>query len=69
MGGGHWADAWALRAICEWQTGARVQAVESLRRARSLSRVYIDEQSAAAAMILSPEQISSLGEVLHAGSD
>jgi tetratricopeptide (TPR) repeat protein len=69
MSGGRWGAAWALRAICEWQTGARAQAVESLRRARSLSRVYFDEQSAAAAMILSPEQISSLGEVLRAGGD
>ena len=66
---GRWGDAWALRAICEWQTGARAQAVESLRRARSLSRVYFDEQSAAAAMILSPEQLSSFGEVLRASGD
>jgi hypothetical protein len=62
--GGGWADAWALRAICEWQTGAREQAVQSLRQARRLSRVYNDETSAAEAMILSPEQLSVLSELM-----
>ena len=64
--GGGWADAWALRAICEWQTGAREQAVESLRQARRLSRVYNDETAAAEAMILSPEQLSVLSETMSA---
>jgi Tfp pilus assembly protein PilF len=62
--GGGWADAWALRAICEWQTGAREQAVQSLRQARRLSRVYNDGTSAAEAMILSPEQLSVLSELM-----
>ena len=64
--GGGWADAWALRAICEWQTGAQEQAVESLRQARRLSRVYNDEVSAAEAMILSPEQLGVLSGLMGA---
>jgi tetratricopeptide (TPR) repeat protein len=67
--GGGWADAWALQAICEWQTGTREQAVESLRQARRLSRVYNDETSAAAAMILSPEQLSVLSELVSAAGN
>ena len=61
--GGGWADAWALRAICEWQTAATEQAVQSLRQARKLSRVYSDEKSVAEAMILSPEQVAVLVEI------
>lgn len=61
--GGGWADAWALRAICEWQTGATEQAVQSLRQARNLSRVYRDEESVAEATILSPEQVAVFAEV------
>jgi len=63
---GGWADAWALRAICEWQTGARESAVESLRQARRLSRVYRDEKSATEAMIFSPGQLGVLSETMSA---
>lgn len=63
--GGDWADAWALRAICEWHTGATEQAVQSLRQARNLSRVYRDQTSAAEAMILSPEQLGVFGAILR----
>lgn len=66
INGGRWADALAMRAICEWQTGAREQAVKSLRQARRLSRVYNDETSAAEAMILSPEQLSVLPGLMGA---
>jgi hypothetical protein len=38
--------------------------VQSLRQARRLSRVYNDETSAAEAMILSPEQLSVLSELM-----
>ncbi|MFM8460280.1 MAG: hypothetical protein ACKOB0_15335, partial [Chthoniobacterales bacterium] len=63
---GRWADAWALRAICEWQTGAGDQAVESFRRARALSRVYLSEKSMAEALVASPEQLVVLGKLLMA---
>lgn len=62
--GGHWADAWALRAICEWKTGAREQAVESLRQAKQRSRVYHDEESAGAAMFFSPDQLQVISEII-----
>jgi hypothetical protein len=38
--------------------------VQSLRQARRLSRVYNDGTSAAEAMILSPEQLSVLSELM-----
>lgn len=65
---GRWADAWALRAVCEWQTGARDQAVESFRRARELSRAYVSEKSMADALVASPEQLVVLGELLEAAA-
>lgn len=61
--GGVWADAWALRAICEWQTGAREAATESLRQAKKLSRVYSDEGSVAEAMFFSPAQLTVFSEI------
>lgn len=64
--GSDWADAWALRAICEWQTGATEQAVQSLRQARKLSRVYRDQTSATEAMNLSPEQLGVFDTILRA---
>ncbi len=60
-----WADAWAVRAVCEWQTGAREQARESLRQARAISRVYRDEASVAAGMVFSPEQLAVFGEIVR----
>jgi tetratricopeptide (TPR) repeat protein len=63
--GGRWADALAMRAICEWQTGAREQAMESLRQARRLSRVYNDETSVAAALIFSSDQLSVLFRLMN----
>lgn len=65
---GRWADAWALRAVCEWQTGARDQAVESFRRARELSRAYVSEKSMADALVASPEQLVVLGKLLEAAA-
>jgi hypothetical protein len=66
MSGGRWAGALALRAIGEWRTGDRAQAVGTLRQARRLSRTYRDEGSAAEALILSPEQLSALGDIMRA---
>jgi hypothetical protein len=62
--GGNWADAWALRAICEWQTGAREQAVESLACARGLSRVYTSIDGVEEALIFSPEQRQVFSEMI-----
>jgi len=60
---GLWADAWGLRAICEWRSGSGDLAAESLRRAMRLSRVYESGESAEKAMIFSPEQLSALAEL------
>jgi len=64
--GGDWADAWALRAICEWQTGAREPAMASLLQAKRLSRAYRNENSAAASLIFSPEQLAVLTDLMRA---
>jgi hypothetical protein len=61
--GGGWADAWALRAICEWQTGQREQALESLARAKGLSRVYANMDAMERALILSPKQLQAMHEM------
>jgi Tfp pilus assembly protein PilF len=61
--GGDWADAWALRAICEWQTGAHEQALASFARARSLSRVYANMDTMKKALIFSPEQLQVISEI------
>jgi len=66
---GRWADAWALRAVCEWQAGMRESAMESLLRARRLSRVYNENKSAADMLFFSPEQLAVLSDLLRAVED
>ena len=61
--GGGWADAWALRAICEWQVGQREQALESFARAKGLSRVYANMDAMERALILSPKQLQAMQEM------
>ncbi len=63
MSVGGWADALALRAICEWQTGDRVAAVRSFREAKLLSRVYDTGDSMQRALVWSPEQLAVLAEI------
>jgi tetratricopeptide (TPR) repeat protein len=62
--GGDWADAWALRAVSEWQTGDREQALASFARARSLSRVYANMDTIEKALIFSPEQLQVISEII-----
>lgn len=61
--GGRWADAWALRAVCEWQTGHREQASLSFASARRASRAYAGIESVSAALFFSPEQLQVLAEI------
>ena len=61
--GGGWADAWALRAICEWQAGQLEQALESFARAKGLSRVYANMDAMERALILSPKQLQAVQEM------
>jgi len=63
---GDWADVLALRAICEWQIGERGAAIESFRKAQQLSRIYKNEEAAAAALIFSEAQLTVLTEVVRA---
>ena len=63
---GEWADAWAVRALCEWQTGARDQALSSLQQAQRLSRAYRDKEALEAAMVLSPPQVAVFEEIVGA---
>jgi len=64
-GSGRWAEAYAMRALCEWQTGNRDAALHDFRQARSLSRLYDSESSAAAALFFSPQQLAILGELFR----
>ncbi len=61
--GGRWADALAMRAICEWQTGDRAAARESFSQARRLSRVYQNNQTMLLALAWSAEQLAVLAEI------
>jgi hypothetical protein len=61
---GRWADAWAVRAVCEWQTGSQEQARSSLQEARRLSRAYLDKEALEKAMILSPHQMAVFEEIV-----
>ena len=58
------ADAWALRAVCEWQTGAWEQALESLARAQSLSRVDTRVDGVKKALLFSREQRQDFREMI-----
>ena len=53
---GRWADPYAMRALCEWQTGQHAAARESFRRAAHLSRVYSDPDSVRRSMLWSSDQ-------------
>jgi tetratricopeptide (TPR) repeat protein len=63
---GLWADAWAVRATCEWQDGAREQSLSSLQQAQRISRAYRDKQALEAAMVLSPQQVVVFEEIVAA---
>jgi tetratricopeptide (TPR) repeat protein len=66
IGSSRWADALALRAICEWKTGDRAAAVQSFQKARHLSFVYADHEAMGLALIWSPEQLSILRGISRA---
>jgi len=61
-----WSEAWALRVVYEWQTGARDRSLQSFREARRWSRVYQDEDSVADPMFFSPVQVVMIGNLLQA---
>jgi hypothetical protein len=63
---GYWADPYAIRALCEWQTGRTKDATASLESAQKLSRAYETEESMKAAMFLSPEQLAAMLQILVA---
>jgi tetratricopeptide (TPR) repeat protein len=63
---GYWADPYAIRALCEWQTGRTKDATASFQSAQKLSRAYETEESMKAAMFLSPEQLATMREILAA---
>jgi tetratricopeptide (TPR) repeat protein len=63
---GQWAEPYAIRAACEWQTGRSKDAAASFQSAQRLSRAYESEESMKAAMFLSPEQLAVLRQILVA---
>jgi len=60
---GQWAEPYAIRAACEWQTGRSKDAAASFQSAQRLSRAYESEESMKAAMLLSPEQLAVLRQI------
>lgn len=62
---GSWAEPFAMRALCEWQTGRHGPALESFRTAQRLSRAYESKDSLAAALVWSPDQLQLLEIVRH----
>jgi hypothetical protein len=61
---GYWADPYAIRALCEWQTDRTKDATASLKSAQRLSSAYATEDSMKAAMFLSPEQLATMRRIL-----
>jgi hypothetical protein len=61
---GLWGDPYAILAVCAWKAGERHEALVGLAKARKLSRAYESEQSMKDAMILSPEQLETMNEIL-----
>ncbi len=59
-----WDDLLAINAICEWKTGRRLEAVESLRLARALSPTYRDFVLPTLSLRWSQEQIDTLRQIL-----
>jgi tetratricopeptide (TPR) repeat protein len=60
-----WAEPYALRALCLWQTGDRERALADFRTAQSLSRVYASDESMNVALIFSPEQLEVFRQMLR----
>ena len=60
---GRWAEPYALRALCRWQTGDRARALEDFRIAQSFSRVYASHESMVTALIFSPQQLAVFREM------
>jgi protein O-mannosyl-transferase len=60
---GRWAEPYALRALCRWQTGDRARALEDFRIAQSFSRVYASHEAVVTALIFSPEQLAVFREM------
>jgi hypothetical protein len=63
---GQWAEPYAIRAVCEWQTGRTKDATTSFQSAQKLSPAYETEESMKAAMFLSPEQVAAFSEIARA---
>jgi hypothetical protein len=62
---GYWAEPYAVRALCLWRTGQRQEALADFRKAQSLSRAYNNQESMAAALMFSPDQLEALGLLLR----
>ena len=60
---GRWAEAIALRAVCEWQLGNREEAAASFRQARSQSRIFQSQESMVAVLFFAPDQLEVLGQI------
>jgi protein O-mannosyl-transferase len=63
---GQWDEALAFRAICEWQSGHRAEAVETFRALLRLSPRFRDIDRLAQTLFWSPEQLEVMREVAAA---
>jgi hypothetical protein len=60
LDGGRWANAMAMRAICEWQTGNMSDAVQSMKRVASILGPRADWREMGKTLSWSPEQLGIL---------
>ena len=63
VGGGRWADALALRAICEWQTGNASDAVRSMKEVARILGPRADWREMGKTLSWSPKQLTILRRI------
>jgi hypothetical protein len=63
---GQWDEALAFRAICEWQSGHRAEAVETFRTLLRFSPRFRDIDRLAQTLFWSPDQLEVMREVAAA---
>jgi hypothetical protein len=60
INGGRWADALAMRAICEWQTGDPLRARQSMARVQNILGSRADWRAMGETLSWSPQQLAIL---------
>jgi len=63
---GQWDEALVFRALCEWQSGHRADAVETFRATRRLSPRFGDVDQVAKTLFWAPDQLQVMREIAAA---